>query len=310
MPAAARSSPVDSVRRFNRFYTRRIGVLQQGLLDSPFSLTEVRVLYEIAHHPGLTATTLGEDLGLDAGYLSRMLARFVAKGLVSRQRSREDARQSALRLSARGEKIFAGLNTRSTEQIGAMLGHLSPGDQLRLAAFLRSAERMLRGPREPKPAVTLRALRPGDFGWVVQRHGALYAQEYEWDETFEALVARIVADYIEKRKPGRDQAWIAELDGDPVGCVFVVRESETVAKLRLLLVEPSARGAGVGRRLVEASIDFARSAGYRTLTLWTNSILHAARSIYTKAGFKLVSTERHRSFGHDLTGENWELTLE
>lgn len=309
MPAAVSSSPVDSIRRFNRFYTRKIGVLQQGLLDSPFSLTEVRVLYEIAHRPGLTATALGGDLGLDAGYLSRMLARFVTQGLVARQRSSEDARQSALHLTAQGKKTFAKLNARSSTQITAMLGHLAPGDQQRLAALLRSAERMLVSPDQPKPEVTLRPMRPGDYGWVVQRHGALYAQEYGWDETFEALVARIVADYIEKRKPGRDEAWIAELDGDAVGCIFLVRESETVAKLRLLLVEPSARGAGVGKKLVEACIDFARKAGYRTLTLWTNSILHAARHIYEKAGFKLVKSEAHRSFGHPLTGQTWELDL-
>lgn len=309
MSAASRSSPVDSVRQFNRFYTRKIGVLQQGLLESPFSLTEARVLYELAHHSGITATALGAELGLDAGYLSRMLARFTKLRLVTRRRSTADARNVTLSLTAHGRKTFATLNTRSSTQISALLAHLPAPEQQRLASLLRTVEHLLTPPDAPRPEVRLRDLQPGDLGWVVQRHGALYAQEYHWDDTFEALVARIVADYVDKRDATREHAWIADMGGTPVGCIFLVRESDTVAKLRLLLVEPSARGAGVGRKLVETCVAFARQAGYRKVTLWTNSILHAARAIYVRAGFQLVHSEPHRSFGHDLVGQNWELSL-
>jgi DNA-binding MarR family transcriptional regulator/GNAT superfamily N-acetyltransferase len=301
--------PIDAVRHFNRFYTRKIGVLSQGLLDTPFSLTEARVLYELAHRPGLTATALGADLGLDAGYLSRLLARFAQKRLLTRQRSRADARVSALRLTALGKKTFAALNARSAAQIGDLLAHLSAPAQHHLAAHLRAAERLLTPIGHPPPTVVLRAPRPGDFGWVIQRHGVLYAEEYNWDATFESLVARIVADYVEQHDSVRESAWIAEIKGDPVGSIFLVRATATTAKLRLLLVEPSARGAGVGRQLVAAAIAFARRAGYKKITLWTNSILHAARALYTKAGFQLVHSEPHRSFGHDLTSETWELAL-
>lgn len=300
---------IDTIRRFNRFYTRKIGVLNDGLLDSPFSLTEVRVLYELAHRPGLTATELGRDLRLDAGYLSRMLARFGRKRLVERARAKHDGRQTHLQLSAAGRKTFATLNRRSSDEIADLIGHLSPADQDRLGGLLNHVGHLLATPEEKPGKVLLRDPRPGDFGWVVQRHGALYATEYNWDATFEALVARIVADYVDHRDPQRENAWIAEMDGHPVGCIFLVRDTDTVAKLRILLVEPSARGCGVGHKLVAACLDFARKAGYQKVTLWTNDILHAARRIYEQAGFRLVKSERHRSFGHDLVGQNWELDL-
>jgi DNA-binding MarR family transcriptional regulator/GNAT superfamily N-acetyltransferase len=300
---------IDTIRRFNRFYTKKIGVLNSGLLDSPFSLTEVRVLYELAQHPGVTATALGGELGLDPGYLSRILARFAKQRLIQRTRAKHDGRQTKLQLSALGQKTFAGLDHRSSEQITQLVGHLSPADQERLGSLLGSVSQLLSSPAEKAGKVSLREPRAGDYGWVVQRHGALYAAEYGWDTTFEALVARIVADFAEHRDPRRERAWIAEWDGQPVGCIFLVRDTDEVAKLRLLLVEPGARGRGVGHKLVDACLAFAREAGYRKVTLWTNDILHAARRIYEQAGFKLVQSERHHSFGHDLVGQNWELNL-
>lgn len=306
MPA---SPAVESVRRFNRFYTCRIGVLQRRLLESPFSLTEVRVLYELAQQAGLTAADLQAQLGLDAGYLSRMLRQFARRRLIRRERSADDARRVHLQLTTRGREVFAGLNQESTRQIAGLLAHLSPADQERLAALLRGAELLLRPPDAPPAPVNLRAPRAGELGWVVQRHGALYAQEYGWDQTFEALVARIVADFGQQHDPARERCWIAEQEGVPVGCIFLVRQSDAVAKLRLLLVEPSARGAGIGRRLVQECIQFARTAGYRRVTLWTNSVLHAARRIYETAGFRLAKSEPHHSFGHDLVGQFWELDL-
>lgn len=301
---------VDAVRRFNRFYTRKIGVLNDGLLDSPFSLTEVRVLYELAHRPELTATDVQRELSLDAGYLSRMLARFARKRLIARTRSKQDGRQTHLSLTEHGRKVFAALNKRSSAEINALLAHLPAGEQERLVGLLQGVSHLLSTPSERTAKPILRAPRPGDLGWVVQRHGALYAQEYGWDERFEALVASIVAEFGEKHDDARERCWIAELDGHPVGCIFLVGQSDTVAKLRLLLVEPSARGHGVGRRLVDECIAFARTAGYRKIILWTNSVLHAARRIYEKAGFKLMRSEKHHSFGHDLVGETWELALD
>ncbi|MBI2517073.1 MAG: MarR family transcriptional regulator [Opitutae bacterium] len=308
--APAPAKAVDAVRHFNRFYTRKIGVLHDGLLDSPFSLTEVRVLYELAHRPELTATDVQRELDLDAGYLSRMLARFARKRLITRTRSEQDGRQTHLGLTAHGRKVFAGLNARSSTQINGLLTHLPPGEQEHLVGLMQGVRHMLSAPAERSAEPVLRAPRAGDLGWVVQRHGALYAQEYGWDERFEALVARIVADFGEKHDEARERCWIAELDGHPVGCIFLVRQSDSVAKLRLLLVEPSARGHGVGRKLVDECIAFARAAGYRKIVLWTNSVLHAARRIYEKAGFKLTRSEKHHSFGHDLVGETWVLALD
>ncbi|HUG11495.1 MAG TPA: bifunctional helix-turn-helix transcriptional regulator/GNAT family N-acetyltransferase [Opitutaceae bacterium] len=312
MPSPALSvpeSPVDAVRHFNRFYTRKIGVLNDGLLDSPFSLTEVRVLYELAHRDDATATDILRELDLDPGYLSRMLARFEKLKLVERQRSKEDGRRSHLRLTAVGRKKFASLNNRSNRQARELIGHLDGSQQRQLTDLMTSVRHVLSRPEERSSEVTLRSPAAGDLGWVVQRHGALYTEEYGWDVRFEGLVATIVGEYVENFDGKRDKCWIAEIEGQPVGCVFLVRKTDTVAKLRLLLVEPSARGRGVGRKLVEACIGFAREAGYRKILLWTNSVLTAARHIYEHAGFKLVKSEKHHSFGHDLVGETWELDL-
>jgi DNA-binding MarR family transcriptional regulator/GNAT superfamily N-acetyltransferase len=302
-------SPVDAVRHFNRFYTRKIGVLNDGLLDSQFSLTEVRVLYEIANRDGATATDILRELDLDPGYLSRMLARFKKLKLVERQQSKEDARRSHLRLTATGRKTFASLNDRSNKQARALIGHLDSLQQKQLTNLMTSVRHVLAKPEERPTDVRLRPPAPGDLGWVVQRHGMLYAGEYGWDERFEGLVAKIVGEYVDNFDAARDRCWIAEIEGEPVGCVFLVRKTGAVAKLRLLLVEPSARGRGVGRKLVDACIDFAKEAGYRKVLLWTNSVLTAARHIYENAGFKRVASEKHISFGHDLVGETWEIDL-
>jgi DNA-binding MarR family transcriptional regulator/GNAT superfamily N-acetyltransferase len=301
--------PVAAIRSFNRFYTRKIGSLNEGLLDSPFSLTEVRVLYEIAHHPGLTATKLGHDLGLDAGYLSRILRRFTRKRLLQRTSSEQDARQSHLELTALGAKTFAALDRRSSTEAARLVAHLPATEQARLTSLFRAARHLLSADDERPHAITLREPKAGDYGWVVQRHGALYAQEYGWNEEFEGLVARIIADFIEHRDPTRERAWIADREGEPVGCVFLVRHTATIAKLRLLLVEPSARGHKLGSRLVDECVRFAREASYRKIILWTNDVLHAARRIYEHAGFRLIESKPHHSFGHDLIGETWELPL-
>ena len=298
---------VSAVRRFNRFYTRRIGVLDAHYLRSPFSLSEVRVLYELAHRDGTTASALVRDLGLDPGYLSRMLRTFARRGLVTRRTADDDARKSVLALTARGKKAFAPLDARAREQIDGLLASMPSSTQERLVGAMRAIEDAL-APRDAG-RVTLRAHRPGDLGWVVERHGEVYSEEYGWDETFEALVAGIVAKFVEHLDPARERCWIAELDGARVGSVFCVKQSERVAKLRLLLVEPSARGFGIGTRLVDECIAFARSAGYRELVLGTNDVLGAARRIYERAGFELVESERHTSFGKRLVGQNWRLRL-
>jgi len=300
---------VAAVRRFNRFYTRQIGLLQDGYLKSPFSLSEVRVLYELAHRERPTATELGRDLGLDAGYLSRILRGFQKRGLLKRVPSEHDGRQSHLSLTQRGQAAFAPLNTRSHEDIGAMLAVVPATEQARLIQAMHAIEAILGAQPEKKAPYLLRPHRPGDMGWVVHRHGAIYAQEYGWDERFEALVARIAAKFIERYDPKRERCWIAEKDGEIVGSVFLVKHSKTVAQLRLMLVEPKARGLGIGARLVDECVRFARDNGYRKITLWTNSVLLAARHIYKKAGFRLVHKERHHSFGHALVGETWDLTL-
>ena len=297
---------IEAVRRFNRFYTRQIGLLQEGLLRSRFSLTEARVLYELAARPGVTASALAADLGLDAGYLSRILRGFGARGLIARTRSLADGRQSHLRLSARGSAAFAPLDVASRGEVGALLARLSEAQQSDLLRAMGRIEATLGAPAPPS---VLRPHRPGDMGWVVQRHGALYAEEYGWDERFEALVAGIVARFIEHDPPARERCWIAEQGGANLGSVFLVEHNVEVAKLRLLLVEPCGRGAGIGARLIAECERFAREAGYRRITLWTNSILLAARHLYQKAGYRLIAEEPHHSFGHDLIGETWELTL-
>jgi len=300
---------VGSVRRFNRFYTQRIGALEEGLLESAFSLTEARVLYELAHRERPTAAELARELGLDAGYLSRILGRFARRGLVRRTPSDTDARQTLLELTERGAKTLGPLEARSTEDIRGLLSMLSEADQTRLVQAMGTVETLLGARRAEAPAYVLRPHRPGDVGWVVHRHAALYAQEYGWNEEFEALVAEVGAKFIRDYDPKRERCWIADEDGEPVGAVFLVSRSKTVAQLRLLLVEPGARGSGIGTRLVEECIRFARQAGYRKITLWTNSILHAARRIYERYGFSLVKEKPHHSFGKDLVGQTWELDL-
>jgi DNA-binding MarR family transcriptional regulator/N-acetylglutamate synthase-like GNAT family acetyltransferase len=300
---------VAAVRRFNRFYTRQIGLLDEGYLKSPFSLSEVRVLYELAHQDRPTAAGLSRELGLDPGYLSRVLRSFEKRRLVSRTRSEADGRQSHLGLTARGQAAFAPLERRSHQEIGEIVGALPAPEQIRLVEAMHVIESILGARPSREVPYIIRPPQPGDLGWVVHRHGALYAQEYGWDESFEALVAEIAAKFVHGFDPKRERAWIAEKNGEKVGSVLLVKHSKTVAKLRLLLVEPKARGLGIGERLVEECLRFARHAGYRKVTLWTNSVLRAARHIYEKAGFRLVDEEKHRSFGHDLVGETWERSL-
>src|SRR5918995_4946106 len=300
---------VGDVRRFNRFWTRQIGVLREGYLESPFSLTEVRVLFELAHCAETTAGELGEELGLDAGYLSRILSGFEKHGLIRKRRSQADGRRRLLRLTERGREAFAPLDARSRIEIGAMLGGVSVAGQERLVGAMRTIERLLGARPEPAVPYILRPHRPGDMGWVVHRHGVLYAREYGWDEHFEALVAEVVGEFIRQYDPRLERCWIAEREGEMVGCVFLVRETGEIAKLRLLLVEPEARGLGIGSRLVEECIRFARQAGYLKITLWTNDVLNSARRIYKAMGFRLVHEEPHHSFGHDLVGQTWELML-
>ncbi len=309
MAASGLAERIDAVRRFNRFYTKQIGVLQERLLRSPFSLAEARIVYELAQRETATASELARELAIDAGYLSRMLGGFERDGIVAKAPSPSDGRQSLLSLTAAGWQAFAALNAQSAEQIGALLGRLPAAEQVRLVAALDTVEQLL----EPRPAAragyVLRPHRPGDIGWIVHRHGALYAQEFGWDESFEALVAEIVAKYIAAYDPKLERCWLAEQAGEILGSVFLVKQSRTEAKLRLLLVEPRARGLGIGARLVDECVRFARQAGYRKVTLWTQSILVAARHIYERAGFRRVREEPHTSFGHDLVGEYWELKL-
>jgi DNA-binding MarR family transcriptional regulator/GNAT superfamily N-acetyltransferase len=300
---------VDAVRSFNRFYTKQIGVLHEGLLGSPYSLTEVRVLYELANRSQPTAAELGRDLGLDPGYLSRILQSFARRGLVAKTRSAADGRQSLLSLTVQGRKAFAPLNARSHDEVAGMLARLSAAEQHRLIGAMRTIQTLFGDRSEPRVPYLLRSHRPGDMGWIIHRHGTLYAEEHRWDETFEALVAEIAAKFIRTFDPKREHCWIAEREGEIVGSVFLVRKSPTVGQLRLMYVEPKARGLGIGSRLVEECLRFARQVGYRKVVLWTNSVLLAARHIYEKAGFRLIHSEPHRSFGHDLVGETWELTL-
>jgi DNA-binding MarR family transcriptional regulator/N-acetylglutamate synthase-like GNAT family acetyltransferase len=299
----------EAVRRFNRFYTRQIGVLQEGLLDSPFSLAEARVLYELSHREQPTAAELCDDLGLDAGYLSRILRGFERRKVIARRRSTTDGRRNLLALTADGRTAFALLDRSARDQIALMLGGLPEGGRGHLLEAMRTIETVLGAAPAPQASYLLRPHQPGDLGWIVHRHGVLYAEEYRFDAQFEALVAEIVAQFARHHDARREHCWIAERDGAPVGSVVLVQQSDEVAKLRLLLVEPKARGLGIGARLVEECARFARRAGYRRITLWTNSVLHAARHIYEQAGYRLVHQEAHHSFGHDLIGETWELAL-
>jgi DNA-binding MarR family transcriptional regulator/N-acetylglutamate synthase-like GNAT family acetyltransferase len=307
---------IAAVRKFNRFYTQRIGVLREHLLGSPFPLTGVRVLYELAHWPAAgeapTAAVLASRLALDEGYLSRTLRGFEQRGLVRKGASAADGRRKSLALTARGRREFAALDARSRDEVAALLGKLPPVQQARVVDAMRTLSTLLGGAVAEEPAAApyvLRPLQSGDLGWVIHRHGALYAQEYGYDERFEALVAEIAARFVQRFDPSGERCWIAERGGEIVGCVFVVRKSKTVAKLRLLLVEPQARGLGIGRRLIDECVRFARRTGYSKLVLWTQSELDAARHLYTLAGFRRVHRERHHSFGKRLVAETWELAL-
>src|SRR5262249_34096598 len=300
---------VAAVRAFNRFYTRQIGVLGDHLLESPYSLSEMRVLYELAHRRAPTAAALGRDLGLDAGYLSRILRRFETRKLLTRARAAHDGRQAILRLTPRGRVAFAPLDARARDEVSSLLGRLPQDGQRDVVAAMRTIERHIGSAKNEAPALVLRPHRPGDMGWVVHRHGALYAAEWGYNHEFEALVARIVADFLDRFDPARERCWIAERGGEIVGSVFLVAKSKTMAKLRLLLVEPSARGLGLGRRLVDECIRFARQAGYRKITLWTQSELEGARRVYQQAGFVRVEHHAHKSFGRDLVAETWDLAL-
>ena len=301
---------VRAVRSFNRFYTRKIGLLSEGHLNSPFSLTEVRVLYELVHRRSPVAAEIAKDLGLDAGYLSRILLRFCKRGLVGRTRSAGDRRQSHLALTRKGQGVFRPLDRSASQAVAALLKQLSRGEQASVVKAMAAITRILGGPVERGPGIVLRPHRPGDIGWVVNRHGVLYAREQGWDERFEAVVAQIAAAFIHNFKPDHERCWIAERSGEIVGSVFLVRESDEVARLRLLLVEPEARGLGIGKRLVDECIRFARGVGYGKIVLLTESTLKAAQHIYQQAGFGLAREARHSEFGFPVVGQHWELDLE
>ena len=300
---------IDTVRRFNRFYTRQIGVLEGGLYRSEFSLTEARVLFELAHRNELTASTLANDLGLDEGYLSRMLKKFERCGLIKRRPAADDGRRFHLGLTDAGRQAFEPLNRAAGDLVAKLLSRLSPDEREKLTAAMGTIQQLLSPAPDTGPAYILRPMRAGDLGWIVHRQGLLYHQEYGWDETYEALAAQILSDFVRRFDPRHEASWIAERGSEIVGSVFVVRESDTLAKLRLLYVEPAARGLGIGRRLVDECISFARAKGYAAITLWTNDVLVSARRIYQAAGFKLVKEERHHSFGKDLMGQTWMLNL-
>jgi DNA-binding MarR family transcriptional regulator/GNAT superfamily N-acetyltransferase len=305
---------IAAVRRFNRFYTRQIGVLRKTYLDSPYSLGESRLLYEIAQGGAATASEIGRALELDAGYLSRVLRDFEQRGLIVRKASATDARQSHVTLSARGRKTFAPLEHRSQRSTAAMLNALDAGEQTRLVEAMATIEALLGGAGDKAgPAAArsyrLRIPKPGDFGWIVKRHAELYAQEYGWTEPFEGVCAQIVADFVNKLDRKRERCWIAEMDGANVGSIMLAKETDTTARIRLLLVDPSARGLGLGARLTDECIRFARRAKYQKITLWTHSVLEAARHIYAKAGFTLTRSERHNSWGRAVVSEHWDLVL-
>ena len=299
-----------AIRHFNRFYTRRIGVLSESLLESGFGLAEARVMFEIARLGEPTAAEVASELGMDRGYLSRILSGLRQRKLITQERKSGDARLRMLGLTAAGRRAFDGLDKRATEQVRAMVAGIPREHRARLVDAFATIEGLLRQPRDTRGvAIVLRGHQPGDIGWVIERNGAIYAAEYGWNQEYEALVARVAAQFLERFDPERERCWIADTDGERVGCVFLVAKSRTVAQLRLLLVEPSARGLGLGTRLVDECTQFARAAGYRKIILWTNSVLVDARRIYERAGYQLTSEEPSRMFGQDLVGQYWEKTL-
>jgi len=308
-PCADLEQRIAAIRGFNRRYTRRLGVLQDGFLQTPYSLTEARVLHELAQRDKATATDIAAELGLDHGYLSRILRSFSERGLVVRTASPDDRRQALLSLTAKGRMAYAPLDQRSQDAVAAMIGKLPTAEQDRVVAAMHAIERLLGEAPAPEVPYILRQPRAGDMGWIASRHGALYSEEYGWDERLEALCAEIVAAFVRNYDPKREHCWIAERDGAPVGSVLLVKETDEVARLRLLLVEPSARGLGIGARLVDECVRFARVARYRKITLWTHSVLTGARRIYERAGFTLTESWTHNDFGKELVGENWDLEL-
>jgi DNA-binding MarR family transcriptional regulator/ribosomal protein S18 acetylase RimI-like enzyme len=306
--SATTASRIAAFRAFNRFYTRRLGMLGSGLLGTAHPLPQARVLYELGQRPVTPVADLRRELDLDAGYLSRLLSGLEADGLVARRQSDADARRQEVRLTDAGADAFGELDARSIAEIRELLEDLPDAEQQRVLTAMHALEDAWDGAARPR-AVTLRALQPGDYGWVIQRHGAVYAAEHGFDATFEALVAKILAEHVERVDGVRERGWIAEVGGEPAGSIFCMRRDDDVAQLRLLLVEPHARGIGVGGRLVRECVDFARRAGYTSMTLWTQSILEDARRIYQRAGFTLAEEHEHRSFGRDLLGQTWTLPL-
>jgi DNA-binding MarR family transcriptional regulator/predicted N-acetyltransferase YhbS len=300
---------IAAIRGFSRFYTRKLGIIEPKLLDSPWTLQEARIIYEIAERQSCTATDLVRALGLDAGFVSRTLQALQRRQVVARKPSRTDRRTTELALTARGRAAFADLDSRSRGVVATLLDRLDASQRTAVVNAMTTIEQTLEPPAQAPASFLLRSHRPGDIGWIVSRHGAVYAQEYGWDISFEALAAEIAAQFVRSYDPAREHCWIAEIGGEPVGSVFLVKGSDEAAKLRLLLVEKKARGLGIGRALTEQCVRFARQAGYTSITLWTQSILLAARGIYQRAGFRRVSEEKHHSFGVDLVGETWELTL-
>jgi DNA-binding MarR family transcriptional regulator/GNAT superfamily N-acetyltransferase len=297
------------VRGFNRFFTKQIGVLREGLLHSPYSLTEARIIFELANQSNLTATKLGNALGLDTGYLSRILNKLEQLRLIKKNRSDDDGRQRLISLTTKGEKIFSLLDTRSNDEVSEMLSRLNESGRARLIEAMQTIEDIFNQGSKHLKSVYLRHHEPGDMGWVIRQHGLFYHQRYGWDESFEAFVSQICADFINQYDPQKERCWVAEMQDEQIGSIFCVNAGENVAKLRMLLVAPKARGLGLGTKMVKECIRFARRVGYKKITLWTNDILIDARKIYEKQGFKLVKEESHHSFGHDLVGQNWDLML-
>jgi len=308
MPELTVDAQVGAIRAFNRFYTRKIGVVD-GMASSPFALAEARVLYELAHREQATATDIRKELGLDAGYMSRILREFERRKLIRREQSKTDERQKFLSLTAKGRRAFAPLDARSNRDVVAILEGLSPTKRKQLVDAVQAVRRLLGDKVQTSTSYLLRQHQPGDLGWIVHRQAILYAEEYGWDGTYEALAGEIVAQFIKNYDPNRERCWIAEKDGERVGGAFVAKVSDDIAQLRLLHVEAQARGLGIGKRLVEECLRFARRAGYQKMTLWTQSNLYAARHIYKQSGFQVVREQQHHSFGKDLTAETWELNL-